>query len=213
MTGAAVAPAGTEDAMTTTRDPIGFWSRTLAAAVLTAALAAATAQAQPAQSPPSSRVAAPTRPQTEAERRTVEALQAAQKEFDAGGARVMAASPGGRRRVAETIARQFGVPEKSVNDLRARRMTYGEVAIALSLSQHWMRRDKTLTVPRAVDRIVALRKSQDWAAVARGLDLFLGDVVGDLKKAQKQLAKLDTVKTARAEGQERKPPKADRPAR
>lgn len=199
--------------MTTRRDPIGFWSGTLAAAVLTAALAAATALAQPAKSPPPSRAAAPVRPQTEAERGAVEALQAAQKQFDAGGARVMAASPGGRRRVAETIARQFGVPEKSVNDLRARRMTYGEVAIALSLSQQWMRRDRALTLPRAVDRIVALRKSQDWAAVARGLDLSLSDVVADLKKAEKQLAKLDTVKTARAEGQERKPPKADRPAR
>jgi hypothetical protein len=199
--------------MTTRRDPIGFWSGTLAAAVLTAALAAATAQAQPAKSPPSSRAAAPVRPQTEAERGAVEALQAAQKQFDAGGARVMAASPGGRRRVAETIARQFGVPEKSVNDLRARRMTYGEVAIALSLSQQWMRRDKALTLPQAADRIAALRKSQHWAAVARGLDLSLFDVVADLKKAEKQLAKLDTVKTARAEGQERKPPKADRPAR
>jgi len=69
------------------------------------------------------------------------------------------------------------------------------------------------TLPRAVDRIVALRKSQDWTAVARGLDLSLSDVVADLKKAEKQLAKLDTVKTARAEGQERRPPKADRPAR
>jgi hypothetical protein len=213
MTGAAAAPPEREDAMTTRRDPIGFWSGTLAAAVLSAALAAATAQAQPAKSPPPSRAAAPARPQTETERRTVEALQAAQKQFDAGGARVMAASPGGRRRVAETIARQFGVPEKSVNDLRARRMTYGEVAIALSLSQQWMRRDKALTLPQAADRIAALRKSQHWAAVARGLDLSLFDVVADLKKAEKQLAKLDTVKTARAEGQERKPPKADRPAR
>jgi len=32
------------------------------------------------------------------------------------------ATPDGRRRVAETIAKQFNVPEKLVNDLRGRKV-------------------------------------------------------------------------------------------
>ena len=141
---------------------------------------------------------------SEAERRLAAELQEAQKRFDTGGARVMAATPGGRRRVPEAIARHFGVAEKSVVELRAKRMTYGEVSVALSLSRQWTARDRTLTARQSLDRIVALRKTHEWVAVARQLNLRLEDVIGDLKTAEKQLAKLDPVTAARVERQEPK---------
>jgi hypothetical protein len=178
------------------------------------ALAVAAAQAQPAkpqtapksQTPPKAQPAV--KPLTEAERKTVDELQAEQKQLDTNGARVMAATPDGRRRVAETIAKQFNVPDKLVNELRARKMGYGDVTVTLALSQQLMKREKTLSQQQAVDRIVGLRKSsQNWGVIARELGLKLGDAVSDVKKMDKQLAKLDTVKMAKAEK------KADKPAR
>lgn len=178
--------------------------------------------------------AQPTRPQTapkaptaagqplgEAERTAVEELQAAQKQLDTDGARVLAASPDGRRRVADAIARQLGVPEKLVNELRARRMGYGEATITLALAQQLLKRERGLTLQQAIDRVLALRASHGWGVVARDLGLKLGDVVSDVKRADKQLAKLDAVRTARAEKQERtavpgkpaRPDRIERPAR
>jgi hypothetical protein len=102
--------------------------------------------------------------------------------------------------VAETVARHFNVSEKIVNEIRARRIGYGEVTIALSLSQQLMKREKGLALKQAVDRVVTLRKSgQGWGNIARDLGLRLGDVIADVKKADKQLAKLDTVKLAKAD--------------
>jgi hypothetical protein len=189
-----------------TQDPMRFWAGVLGAAVFGLALAVAAVQAQPAQPqtaprPPS---AAASKSLTEAERKLVDELGAEQKQLDTDGARVMAASPDGRRRVAETIGKQFGVPEKVVNDVRARKLSYSDVTIALALSQQLTKREKGLTRPQAIDRIVTLRKSgQSWGVAARDLGLRLGDVIGEVKKTDKQLAKLDAVRIARAEKQAR----------
>jgi hypothetical protein len=183
----------------------------VAATAVGLALAVAAAQAQPAKpqpagakpqsaaaKPPTSAAAA--KPLTEAELKMVDELQAAQKEFDTDVARALAGSPVGRRRVAETVARHFNVSEKIVNEIRARRIGYGEVTIALSLSQQLMKREKGLALKQAVDRVVTLRKSgQGWGNIARDLGLRLGDGIADVKKADKQLAKLDTVKLAKAD--------------
>lgn len=197
----------------TTRDPIRFWGLTLGTAVFGFALAVAAVQAQPAKQqtaaakPQTTPVA---KPLTDGERKTAEELQVEQKQLDTDSARVMSATPDGRRRVAETIARQFNVSEKVVNDLRGRKLGYGEVTVALALSQQLGKRDRTLTQQQAVDRIAALRKSgQGWGVIARDLNLKLGDVVSDVKKTDTQLAKLDTVKTARSG----KPEKAEKATR
>ena len=198
-----------------TRDPIRFWGSALGVAAFGLALAVAAVQAQPAKpvTVPKSPSASAT-PLTDAERKTVEELQVAQKRLDTDAARVMAASPDGRRRVAEAIASQFGVPDnKIVNDLRARRMGYGEVTIALALAQQLTKRDRTLTQHQALDKLVARRKAaQGWGVVARDLGLKLGDVISDVKKADKQLAKLDAARLARAEGQD-KTARADKPSK
>lgn len=207
-----------------TRDPIRLWGSALGVTAFGLALAVAAVQAQPAKpvTVPKSPSASAT-PLTDAERKTVEELQVAQKRLDTDAARVMAASPDGRRRVAEAIASQFGVPDnKIVNDLRARRMGYGEVTIALALAHQLTKRDRTLTQHQALDKLVARRKAaQGWGVVARDLGLKLGDVISDVKKADKQLAKLDAVRLARAERQDTtaradkpsKPEKVDRTTR
>jgi hypothetical protein len=86
-----------------------------------------------------------------------------------------------------------------VNDLRAKKMGYGEVSIALALSQQLMRRERALTQQQALDKVLASRKSGGWGGVARDLGLKLGQVVSEVKAADKQVAKLDVVKAARAE--------------
>jgi hypothetical protein len=145
---------------------------------------------------PAPKPQAAVQPLTVAERKVSEELWVEQKKLDTDSGRVKAATPDGRRRVAETIAKQFNVPEKLVNDLRGRKVADGEITAALALSQQLMKHDK-VTRQQALDRILAARKSgQGWGAIARSLGLKLGDVVTDVKKTDKQLAKLATVKVA-----------------
>ena len=132
-----------------------------------------------------------------AERKTSEELWAEQKKLDADSARVMAATPDGRRRVTEMIAKQLDVPEKMVNDLRGRKIGYGEITASLALSQRLMKRDQ-VTRQQALDKVLGARKAgKGWAALSHGLGLKLGDVLSDVRKTDKQLAKLVTLKAAR----------------
>src|SRR5439155_1130239 len=131
-----------------------------------------------------------------AERKTSEELWAEQKKLDADSARVMAATPDGRRRVSEMIAKQFNVPEKLVNDLRGRKINYGEITAALAFSQQLMKRDK-VTRQQALDKVLGARKAgQGWAALARSFDLRVADVLSDVRKTDKQVAKLVTLKAS-----------------
>jgi hypothetical protein len=151
------------------------------------------AKAEAAVKPP----AAP-RPLSDAERKLSEELWVEQKKLEKH-ARVTAATPEGRRRVAGTIARQLGVPEKLVDDLRSRKVAYGEITVALALSQPLMKRDK-VTRQRAVDSILELRKAgQGWAAISRDLGLTLTTALAAVKRADQQLATTDagTAKTRR----------------
>ena len=137
------------------------------------------------------------KPLTDAQRKVSEELWVEQKRLETDSARVSAATPDGRRRIVETIAKQFNVPEKLVNDLRGRKIAYGEITVALALSQQLIKREK-VTQQQALDRVLGARKSgQGWGALARDLGLKLPDVVSDVKKADKQVAKLVTVKAAR----------------
>jgi hypothetical protein len=203
----------------TKRDPIRFWGVLGAAALVLVILVAVavqtrapkprTASTQPAvrmqaaaratvkpQSAVKPRASA--KPLTDAERKTSEELWVEQKQLETVGARVAAATPDGRRRVAETIARQFNVPEKLVNDLRGRRIGYGELTVAVALSQQMIKRDK-VTQQQALDKVLGLRNSgHGWGAIARDLGLKLSDAVSAVKKTDKQLAKLDTGRTTKA---------------
>ena len=134
---------------------------------------------------------------TDAERKTSEELYIETKKLDTDSARVVAAAPEGRRRVAEMIAKQFSVPEKMVTDLRGRKLNWGEVAATLAASQQLMKHDKN-SRQQAVDRILAARKSgQGWASLSRGFGLKVADLLSDVKKTDKQVAKLVLVKASR----------------
>jgi hypothetical protein len=182
-------------------DPKRFRGMVAGVALLGLALALAVLYAVPTKMPAAAAqphlLAAKTppavamKPLTEAERQTLQELRAEQKRLDTDSARVMAATPDGRQRVTETIAKHFNVPEKAVTALRSRKMSYGEVAIAMALAQQVTRREKTLTQPQAADKLVSMRKSgQSWGVIARDLGLKLGDAVSAVKKADKQLEKM-----------------------
>jgi len=134
---------------------------------------------------------------TDAERKTSEELYIETKKLDTDSARVVAAAPEGRRRVAEMIAKQFSVPEKMVTDLRGRKLNWGEVTATLAASQQLMKHDK-ISRQQAVDRILAARKSgQGWASLSRGFGWKVADLLSDVKKTDKQVAKLVLVKASR----------------
>jgi hypothetical protein len=202
----------------TQRDPIRFWG-VLGASALALAIVVAVVMQTRAPKPRTASMQAGVRmqaavkdvkpqtavkpqasakPLTDAERKTSEALWVEQKQLETVGARVAAATPDGRRRVAETIAKQFDVPEKLVNDLRGRKIGYGELTVAMALSQQLIKRDK-VTQQQALEKVLGLRNSgHGWGVIARDLGLKLSDAVSAVKKTDKQLAKLDTGKTTKA---------------
>jgi hypothetical protein len=153
--------------------------------------ATATVAAKPTPPP-----AAPAKALSDAERKMSEELWAEQKKVDTASARMTSTSDG-RRRIAETIAKQFNVSDKVVTDLRGRNVGYGEMASTLAFSQQLMKHDK-ITRQQAIDKIIAARKAgQGWAAYARTTGVKIGDVLTELRTTDKQLSKLVMVKAER----------------
>jgi hypothetical protein len=179
-----------------TRDSIPYWAGVLGAGALIAAIVAVVVVSRMPTPKPKTAPQAQASALTDAERKTSEELWVEQKKLDTDSARVMAATSDGRRRMAEMIATQFNVPEKLVNDLRGRKIGYGEITATLALSQQLTKRDE-VTRQQALDRVLRARKSgQGWAALARGLGLKVGDVLGEVRKTDRQVARLVTVKAA-----------------
>ena len=196
-----------------TRDPIRFWGGAIGAVALGLAIVVAVVVAQKpksdmaGQSQPVAKaqsggrsqtvariqaVAKPStavKPLTQAERKLSEELWVEQRRVDSD-TRTAAATPDGRKRVAEAIARQMDVSDKLVTDLRGRKLGYGEITVALAFSRQLMKRDK-LTQQQALDRVLGPRRSgQGWAAIARDMGLKLDDVLSEVKKTDKRLARV-----------------------
>ena len=200
-----------------TRDPIRFWGGAVGAVALGMAIVVAVVLAQKPKSDTSSKpqpvakaqsaskpqtvakaqavAKAPmaVKPLTAAQRKLSEELWVEQRKLD-NDARAAAATAEGRRRVAETIAKEMKATDKLVMTLRDRKLGYGEITVALALSQQLMKREK-LTHQQALDRVLGPRKDgHGWAAIARDLNLDLDDAVGDVRKVDKRVAKLDPGK-------------------
>jgi hypothetical protein len=112
-------------------------------------------------------------------------LQANAKRLDDDAARA-ARTPDGRSRLDERLAKQFNVDPSVVTGLRNRNLSPGQATIALALSQQLMKKDTTLSQQQALDKIVADRQAgKGWGEIAHGLDLKLGHVISDVKKADK----------------------------
>jgi hypothetical protein len=196
-----------------TRDPIRFWGGAIGAVALGLAIVVAVVVAQKpksdmagrsqpvakAQSAGKSQTVAkvqavaktPTavKPLSQAERKMSEELWVEQRKVDSD-TRATAATPDGGKRIAEAIAKQMDVTDKLVMDLRGRKLGYGEITVALAVSRQLMKRDK-LTQQQALDRVLGPRRSgQGWGAIARDLNVKLDDVVSDVRKTDKRLAKL-----------------------
>jgi hypothetical protein len=112
-------------------------------------------------------------------------LQANAKRFDDDAARA-ARTPDGQHRLDERLAKQFNVAPSVVAGLRDRHFSYGQATIALALSQQLMKQDKTLSQQAALDKIIAERQAgKGWGVIAHALNLKLGHVVSEVKKADK----------------------------
>jgi len=155
--------------------------------------------------------------QKHAERLGVEA-----KELDAKAGKA-AATPAGERRVTDAIAKDFKVDPSVVTDLRNRKMGFGEITIALALSQELMKTNNTLSQQAALQTILDKRAAgEGWGKIAHDLNLKLGHVRSKVEKAEKQVARLErSEKAERPEKMEKvekmekpeKPAKVERPGR
>jgi hypothetical protein len=125
---------------------------------------------------------------TDAERKLSEELWVEQKRLDTDSTK-LAAKPEGRARMTTLLAKQYNVQEKLISDLRDRKLGYGEISASLAFSQQLVKHNKS-TRQQALDRVLAARKAgQGWAAFARSAGLRIGDVLDDVRKTDKQLAK------------------------
>ena len=112
-------------------------------------------------------------------------LQANAKRLDDDAARA-ARTPDGQSRLDERLAKQFNVEPSVVTGLRDQHFSHGQATIALALSQQLMKQDKTLSQQQALDKIVAERQAgKGWGVIAHDMNLKLGNVVSDVKKADK----------------------------
>lgn len=152
-----------------------------------------------------------TRPPDNGEIQHAQRLDAEAKALDDNAAKVTT-TPQGQQRVAEAIARQFKVDDKVVSDLRAKNLGFGEVSITLGLAQELMKKDPGLTQQRAIDKILAQRASgMGWGQIAHSMDLKLGKIVSDVKRADKGVERLARVeKHDKIDKAEREVEKAER---
>jgi hypothetical protein len=148
------------------------------------------------------------------DQRTLGQVQAEANTLDAKASRV-AATPEGQRRMVETLAAQFKVGQATIEQLRSQKMGWGEVTIALALSQELMKQNPTLTPEQALAQVLASRESGGWGKVAQQYGLKLGPVLSQIKRADKEVSGIERAgrdKVARTERAERRE-RPDRPER
>lgn len=97
---------------------------------------------------------------------------------------------------------------EDVQNLRSKRLGYGEITILLALYSH-----QSGTTFKSIDEILAMKQSgQGWGQIAKGMGYeSLGAVMRDVKR----VARADLAKPARVDRTEQreKPEKSEKPAR
>jgi hypothetical protein len=155
--------------------------------------------------------AQPKRPMSDSDRKDVERLHAEVKQFDTDAATTAARSAEGRRQVTETIAKQFKVEPRVVDGLRNRRLGYGEVTVALALSEAMIKQNKSLSQQQALDSLIARRKAgQGWGVIAHNDGVKLGRLSSEVSKAEKQVARIEPSKPASDKVEKSKAEKIDK---
>ena len=96
-----------------------------------------------------------------------------------------ASTPDGASLVTQRLVKDFGVTEAQVKDLRSKGLSFGEIAIALSLAK-----EETGGVTDAnIQKVVSLRQTTPptgWGKVAKQLGVKLGPAVSSVEKLSKE---------------------------
>jgi len=95
---------------------------------------------------------------------------------------------------ATSLAAQFNVPEKTVDDLRAKGLGWGEVTIDLAMAQKLSSANPKLypTMADALNKIASLRASgEGWGKIAKDLGFKLGPVVSAAHHAVRDMHAAD----------------------
>jgi len=116
-----------------------------------------------------------------------------------------ASLPDGEGAVVDRIKDEFGVEEGLISDLRAQKLGYGEISIALSLAE---RLPGGLT-DENIDRVLSMRQGppvEGWGNIARELGLKLNPSAAPLERISDETA----VKDAKALAERPEKTKAER---
>lgn len=91
---------------------------------------------------------------------------------------------------AETLAKQFQVEVKTVEQLRASKQGWGEISIRMALAQELVKTDsKTYpTMTEALQKVGDLRaQGSGWGAIAKDLGFKLGPIVSEMRHVRNEM--------------------------
>ncbi len=97
-----------------------------------------------------------------------------------------ARQPLGKHAIVQLLKKEFNVDEALINDLRTRKMGYGEIAVILSLAQQMPGR----TADVKVNKILSIRQdapAAGWGMISNKLGLKLGMVVSQVAGMQREV--------------------------
>ncbi|MBI3317798.1 MAG: hypothetical protein HYZ90_01440 [Candidatus Omnitrophica bacterium] len=110
-------------------------------------------------------------------------LQTQQREID------QETEPAAKQERIDALAKQFGVPASTVEDLRNKGQGWGEVTLQLSMAQHLAKTDpKTYpTLEEALTKVGTLRgEGKGWGKISKELGFKLGPVISAAKHAREE---------------------------
>jgi len=93
-------------------------------------------------------------------------------------------------RHAETLAKQFQVEVKTIEQLRSSKQGWGEISIRMALAQELVKTDpKTYpTMTEALQKVGDLRaQGSGWGAIAKDLGFKLGPVVSEMRHVRNEM--------------------------
>lgn len=96
-----------------------------------------------------------------------------------------ASTPDGASLVTQRLVKDFGVTEAQVTDLRSRGLSFGEIALALSLAKE----EPGGVTDANIQKVLALRQTTPptgWGKVAKQLGIKLGPAVSRVEKVAKE---------------------------
>jgi len=96
-----------------------------------------------------------------------------------------ASTPDGASLVTQRLVNDFGVTEAQVSDLRTKGLSFGEIAIALSLAKE----EQGGVTDANIQKVLSLRQTTPptgWGKVAKELGVKLGPAVSSVEKLAKE---------------------------